>query len=512
MKKNQLKLGAVLSYAQMAVNILIGLLYTPAMLKLLGQSEYGLYNTVVSTISMLSILSLGFNSSYIRYYAEYKASDDQKKIDNLNGVFLTIFSLIGLLALFCGLYMTFHLELVFDQGLTASEYETARILMLVMTVNLAISFPMSTFTSIISAHERYVFLKLVGILKTCLSPLLTIPLLILGYRSVALVVVTAVVSVLTDVIYLIYSLKVLHIRFCFRGSDRRMVQSLFHFSLFIAIHIVVDQINNNMDKFLLGRYVGTEEVAVYSVGYNLYHYYMLFSVGISSVFSPRVHHIVNATQHNKVEQRTKLTELFVKIGRLQFLLLGLICSGLVFFGKAFIAFWAGPGYEVSYSVALLLIIPATVPFIQNVGIEIQRALNKHQTANVFYLGMAILNLLVSIRLCQKYGAIGCAIGTAASFVIANGIGINIYYHKACNVDVIVFWKNILKMMGGLIAPVIVGVIMNAYIAFDSILVMLVCIGGYTLVYGVSMWLIGINKYEKGLVQSAIMKRSAKPRQ
>ena len=160
------------------------------------------------SISMLSILSLGFNSSYIRYYAEYKASDDQKKIDNLNGVFLTIFSLIGLLALFCGLYMTFHLELVFDQGLTASEYETARILMLVMTVNLAISFPMSTFTSIISAHERYVFLKLVGILKTCLSPLLTIPLLILGYRSVALVVVTAVVSVLTDVIYLIYSLKV----------------------------------------------------------------------------------------------------------------------------------------------------------------------------------------------------------------------------------------------------------------------------------------------------------------
>ena len=191
MKDRQLKLGAALSYAQMAVNVLIGLLYTPLMLRLLGRSEYGLYNTVVSTISMLSVMSLGFHSSYIRYYAEYKAEDNQEKIKNLNGVFLLVFSAIGVLALICGLYLTFHLELVFDKGLTVAEYDTARVLMLMMTVNLAISFPMSTFTSIISAHERYVFLKLVGILKTVFSPLLTLPLLFFGYANAALRLIMA---------------------------------------------------------------------------------------------------------------------------------------------------------------------------------------------------------------------------------------------------------------------------------------------------------------------------------
>ena len=69
---NQLKAGSILAYAQMALSILLQLAYTPVMIRLLGQSEYGLYNTVASTVAILSILNLGFNSSYIRYYARYK--------------------------------------------------------------------------------------------------------------------------------------------------------------------------------------------------------------------------------------------------------------------------------------------------------------------------------------------------------------------------------------------------------------------------------------------------------
>ena len=61
-KVNQLKAGTIISYFQMSIQILIGLAYTPIMIRLLGKSEYGLYNTVSSTIAMLSILRLGFNN------------------------------------------------------------------------------------------------------------------------------------------------------------------------------------------------------------------------------------------------------------------------------------------------------------------------------------------------------------------------------------------------------------------------------------------------------------------
>ena len=109
MVKSQLKWGSVLSYVQMAANIVINLAFTPIMLHLLGDSEYGLYNTVASTISMLSILNLGFNSSYIRYYSKYRSRNDEHAISRLNGLFLTIFSVIGIVAFLCGLFLSFNL-------------------------------------------------------------------------------------------------------------------------------------------------------------------------------------------------------------------------------------------------------------------------------------------------------------------------------------------------------------------------------------------------------------------
>ena len=132
MKNNQLKIGTLLTYFQMILGVLVGLFYTPVMIRILGQNEYGLYNTVSSTISMLSVLNLGFNSSYVRYYAEYKKKEDMEAIYRLNGMFICIFTVIGMIAFACGLYMTKHLELVFSSGLTSDEYILARKLMFVL--------------------------------------------------------------------------------------------------------------------------------------------------------------------------------------------------------------------------------------------------------------------------------------------------------------------------------------------------------------------------------------------
>ncbi len=500
---NQIKWGAVLSYVQMALSIIIGLLYTPVMIRLLGKSEYGLYNTVSSTISMLTILSLGFNSSYIRYYSKYKKEGDEKAIYKLNGLFLIVFGIIGLVALVCGLFLSFNLQYVFKEGLTSQEYATAKVLMLLLTINLTISFPANLFTSIISAHEKYIFLKLLGMLKTIIGPLVTLPLLLLGYRSIAMVTITVSVSLITDILYFIYVKTVLKNRFVFHGFEKGIFKRLFVYTSFIAINLIVDQINWNMGKFLLGRFKGTEVVAVYSVGYSLYNYYAMFSSAISGIFVPRTHKIVNATANDVVKQKQELTDIFVKVGRMQFLLLGLLASGLVFFGKPFISFWAGTGYGDAYYVMILLVIPASIALIQNIGIEVQRAKNKHQFRSLIYLIMALINLVLSIFLCQRYGAIGSAIGTAISLVVANGLIMNIYYHKKCNIDIICFWKNILRMSIGLIVPIVFAIIIVNMVNLYNIghLIIFICL--YTIVYCISMWFTGMNKYERTLIQKPI---------
>lgn len=504
--KNQLKIGSILSYAQMALNVVIQLVYTPVMIRLLGQNEYGLYNTVASTISMLSILSMGFNSGYIRYYSIYKKNDDKQSISKLNGLFFIIFFIIGFVGLVCGVFLSFNLNLIFDKGLTISEYEKAKVLMLLLTLNLSISFPMSVFQNIISAHEKFVLLKLLGMIRTVFSPLITLPLLLMGFRSIAMVMVTVIVSVFVDIIYLIYVIFKMKEKFIFHDFERGIFQSLFAYTVFIAINTIIDQINWNIDKLLLGRYRGTSEVAIYSVGFTLYQSYMMFSTSISGVFTPRIHKIVNATKDNIKKQKREITDLFTKVGRIQFLILGLVSSGIIFFGKYFILnMWAGEGYDVSYYVALLLILPATIALVQNLGIEIQRAENKHQFRSVAYLAMAVVNLCLSIILCQKYGSIGSAVGTAISLILANGLVMNIYYHKRCNIDIFFFWKNILRLSVGLIIPITIGIVASVMIEIKSITMFLICILAYVIIYCISMWLFGMNNYEKELIAKPIKK-------
>lgn len=483
----------------MALSVIIGLFYTPVMIKMLGQSEYGLYNTVCSTISTLSVLSLGFNSSYVRYYAQYNKEKDKDSINRLNGLFILIFTVIGLIALLCGLYLTFNLNSVFDSGLSESEYETAKTLMFILTFNLAFSFPMSVFSSIISAHEKFVFLKILGLINTLVSPMVTLPLLFFGFRSVSLAVVAVCLNIFFSFIHFLYVVFVLNEKFVFHGFEKGLIKSLFTYTSFIAINMIIDQINWNVDKLLLARYKGTEAVSVYTVAYTFYNYYMSFSVAVSSVFTPRIHSIYNRFNNDISLMNKKLTELFIKVGRIQFILLSLLATGIVFFGKPFLLFWVGEGFEDSYRVALLLILPASVPLIQNLGIEIQRAENKHKFRSVVYLIMAILNFVLSVFLCQKYGAVGAAFGTALSLVFANGFIINIYYYKKCGIDIPLFWKNILRQSTGLIVPVLFGTICNKYIEFNSLPLLICGVVSYTFIYCISMWFLGMNKYEKQLV-------------
>ena len=79
---DQKKAGVLLSYGQTILSTLISLVYTPVMLRLLGQSEYGLYTLVNGFISNLSLMSFGLGSAYMRYYARAEAENGDDGVAN----------------------------------------------------------------------------------------------------------------------------------------------------------------------------------------------------------------------------------------------------------------------------------------------------------------------------------------------------------------------------------------------------------------------------------------------
>lgn len=483
----------------MALGIVIGLLYTPYMIRMLGPNEYGLYSTVSSTISMLTILNLGLNAGYIRYFSIYKVNNDTVSIDKLNGLYLIIFFIIASIALVCGLFLGFNLNLIFGNGLTPEEYETAKILAFLTTFNLAEGFIGSVFATIITAHERFVFLKTLAMIRSALTPAVMLPILYLGYKSIVMVSVTVVLSLLVDLGYFIYCQNILKVKYCFMDFEKGILRSLFAYTFFIALNGIIDQIGWNADKCILARFNGTTVVAVYSVAYSLYMFYQNLVVSLSGVFTPRIHSIVNQYKSDNVVLSKELTNLFIKIGRIQYFIVALVVSGFYFFGKYFVRLWVGAGYENSYIITIIFMIFASIPLIQNLGIEIQRALNKHQFRSVIYCFTTICHLIISVLLCQKYSAIGCAIGNAIALFIGPVIAINIYYHKKCYINIIAFWQNIIQMSIGLILPVICMVFTKNYISFDTIPNFAFGVIIYTMLYCISMWFFSLNSYEKNLI-------------
>ena len=97
---NQLKAGVVLSYIAIALNNIVGLLYTPFMLRMMGQNEYGLYSLVASIVAYLTVLDLGFGNAIIRYTAKFRTEGKVKEQYEMFGMFILLYSGIGLIA-FC---------------------------------------------------------------------------------------------------------------------------------------------------------------------------------------------------------------------------------------------------------------------------------------------------------------------------------------------------------------------------------------------------------------------------
>lgn len=486
-------MGIVLSYMGQFIKILVNLIYTPVMLRLVGQNEYGLYQLVFSVVSYLSLLSLGFGSSYLRFYSRYEAVGNKEEVARLNGMFMAIFLSISCICLVCGYVMLKNIHVIFGTGLTSAEYKTAKMLMCLMIFSLAITFPNSVFNCSITAHEKFIFQKVLIIIESICTPFISLPLLIIGYGSVGMVVVTTFFTLVIFIANMFFCVRKLHMKFIFSGFKFSLLKEMWFFTFFIFLNQIIDQVNWSIDKFLLGRLVGTASVALYGIAGQINSMYLQFSTSISSVFIPRVNKIVAETDDNE-----KLTDLFIRVGRIQYMVLLLIISGFLIFGRTFIQLWAGYNYTESYIITLWLIIPITIPLIQNLGIEIQRAKNKHKTRSIVYAFIAMGNICISVPLIKLYGAIGAAAGTAISLIAGNIFFMNWYYYFKIGINIVKFWKSILSITPALFIPAVVGIFIKKYYYDLKLHELVLFIVGYTFVYVISMWFLGMNEEEKKL--------------
>ena len=480
MPVNQLKAGVVLNYIVIILNTVVGLLYTPYMLRMMGQSEYGLYSLVASVIAYLTVLDLGFGNAIVRYTAKFRAEKKTEEQYEMFGMFFLLYLVIGIIAFGIGLGLYFNVGTLFGDTMTAVELDRARIMMLLLVANLAFTFPMSIWGSIIQAYEDFVFQKSLNIFRIILNTAVMICLLHFGYKAVAMVVVQTIFNVLTLVLNFIYCRRKLniHIYFRFKHFHWGFLKEVAIYSFWIFLNAIMDRVYWSTGQFVLGATVGTAAVAVFAIAIQLEGMYMQFSTAISSVFLPKVTAMV-ATNRSRKE----ISDLFIRTGRMQYIVLAYILSGFIIFGRQFIELWAGAGYTDAYIISLLFFIPLTVPLIQNLGITILQARNEMKFRSVLYIIIALVSLAMQIVLTRYFGGIGCAMGVSGALVVGQILIMNVYYQRRQDLDIKTFWKEISKMS---IIPIVLifssMLVIRHFFALDSWGKLILGIAAFSLVY------------------------------
>ena len=284
----------------------------------------------------------------------------------------------------------------------------------------------------------------------------------------------------------VYCFKVLRIRPRFRRLPIKLIKELIQFSAFVFLGSVVDMLFWATDKVILGMLASTAVVAVYNIGTSFNTMMTNISTAFSGVLTPKVTVMVT-----KDATPGQLTELFIRVGRLQYLIIALALSGFIVFGKQFIILWAGSDYAV--------------PLIQNTGLSIVIAQNKHKFRSIVYLVIAVLNVISTYLVVPYWGGLGAAVCSGISYTIGQIIIMNIYYYKVTKLDILAFWANIGKMSlipAGMTIVGMWGTSKNDLSSWGMLLAMILL---YTAIYSAGMYFFVMNDYEKDVVRKPVFK-------
>ena len=470
------------------------------MIKQIGVSDYGLYVLVTSFLTYF-IMDFGLGDAVARFISKYRIENNEQKINQILGLTSKIYLYINL-CIFTALVICFFLLDNIFKELNDTEIEKFKTIYIIAGLFSLISFPFSSLNGVVIAFERFVFLKLCDFINKCLTILLMVLALYFGYKLYSLVFINALVGIVIIIIKLLYLRKHTNINVDFKFKSKELKRQIFGFSVWVTIIGIAQRLLINISPTLLAIYSGTTAISIFSIGIIIEGYVWTFASALNGMFLPRV-----TALNSESTDKTKITELMIKVGRIQLFVVGLLVVGIIVFGKEFIVLWMGEKFKESYLIVILLVIPGLVPITQNIASTLMYVENKLKYTAIIYICSSLVSIIFSIFLIPRFGALGAAIGISLGISIFQVVVMNIIYQKIMKINVIYFFKNsFLKMFPFFLIIIVLGLTMNYYIKTSSFFILFIKAFMIGITYLALMFGFGLKKEEKNLFTSLITKR------
>ncbi|MGN8929135.1 oligosaccharide flippase family protein [Collinsella sp. HCP28S3_E12] len=492
--------GAVVTFVYTICNILVQLIYVPLLLSSIGQEEYGLYQLIGSVVSYIVSINGILAAGVGRFYCMYKANNDRINMENTLAIAKRLYWVMSAVTMvvMCGIAVAFRF--VYQASFSPSQIDECSLMLVVLGVNCVVTMNNAINVSVITANERFLFLRGSQIATLILQPLLVLLLTSLFPSALAVTCVVLAMNALCALVQRFYAANILKASYTYHGWNKALAHGLLGFSAIIVLVTLADQIFWKTDQLLIGYFFGAGPVAVYAIGSQIYTAYMAVGTSISSVFFP---HVSELFHHD--HDMGAISVLFIKVGRMSLMLCLVILGGFAILGVDFMALWAGQGFFEAYVVALVIMVPFTIDLIQNLGLTILQVMNRYQFRGVVYLCLALFNVVLTIVLLQVFGLIGAAFSTAIAMFVGNGLIMNWYYKAKIGLDITRFWKSMASVMAPeFIYFVLFGVVYWLLpIAHGSWTTFIIAGAAFVIGYLLVLRTFVMNEYEKSLISNIL---------
>lgn len=459
----------------------------------------GVYSITLSISSYFALLDLGMHNVIIRYVSKYRNENNVENQEKYSGIVFAFYLVVSFVIALLSILLYFTIPVLFQKSLVESEIELLLSLFVIMSANSIVMMLFNMFSGVLKAYEKFVYFKGAQLVFAIIRGAFIIILIKLGFNVIAIAILDLIVNLITGAINAFYVLVVVKIKPRFKDIKKSEVGEVCSYSIFIFLDMIAVQLFWASDNIILGIMTTVASVAIYSQGTTINAHFQTFARGFSEFFMPSAVRMVEGKASRK-----ELAEEMARIGRLMIYFLLLILLGFTLIGKQFIILWLGPDYTIAYYIALLVMIPQLITFIQSYGANIMWAKNKHKKRAAPMLLIALLNCVISIVLVRYFGIIGAAIGTSVAYILGYVIYSSWYYDKHVGIDMKLFYK---KVFDGILLPlaltIIVSVVIVVFVPLYSWTTLAVNALLITIVYSVIMYFFAMKSEEKRIIKNML---------
>lgn len=496
------KIGTILSFVTIVVEIFTAMFLTPLIIRSFGQSEYGVYTLVLSVTSYLALLDLGVGNSVVRFMSKYRVNKQHEEQRKFLGITTVYYAAVVLLIVLLGVVLIVVFPKFFATGLTGPEIALAQKLLGITALNIAVTIGTAGFFYTVVAHENFYISKGVTVLATLVRVIVSFAALHSGVKSLGIAVINTVTAMIIRLIIVLFVLFKIKIIPTLKNINFGLIKEIVSYSVIILLQMVATQINSMSDQILIGMLTASSSVilAVYGVGSQINHYFQTFGGALNGVLMPGVVKLVETDG-----SADSLEKEMVRIGRLNFAFVGFIWVTFLIYGRQFVELWSGEVNSQAYIVAVLLMFPMIFVLTQGIGSQILWAKNRHRLQAILKFMIVLLNIVLTVFLIKWDPLLGATIGTFISLMLGDVFVMQYVFKKDIGIKLSSYYGGLFKgIVPALVLSGIAGFLFKT-LSLDGWIGFIVNCAVMLTVYGICMLAFGFNKNEKQQLRKLVNK-------